>query len=195
MVDDVRVTLSRLLAEDAEQQLGAAVRDALRPALVQAFREGFRAGIEAAKNVTERGFEMALRAGDQAARNVVAHREHGEAVTDSRPGRRRRGRRRVASGTLRALVEMILADQPGLRVAEVQATAVTIDNTIAPTSIGNELRRNENTRYRRDGKRWFLIGDPKQVPGLARGNAMPEPETERGEVVTTTSSSSVGQAA
>jgi len=153
------------MTDDAEQQLGVAVRDAVRPLIEKAFREGFRAGIDMVRGTTERAFEMALRSGEQALRNAAVHRDQPEAQIDSRP--RRRKRRRVASGTLRTLIEMILTDQPGQRVAEVQTAAVGIDSTIAPTSVGNELRRNENTRYRRVGKRWFLIGENEQRSGLA----------------------------
>jgi hypothetical protein len=165
MADDLRSTLSRLMTDDAEQQLGVAVRDAVRPLIEKAFREGFRAGIDMVRGTTERAFETALRSGEQALRSAAIHRDQLEANTDSRP--RRRKRHRAASGTLRTLVEMILTDQPGQRVAEVQIAAVGIDSTIAPTSVGNELRRNENTRYRREGKRWFLIGDKQQGSGLA----------------------------
>ena len=116
----------------------------------------------------ERGLDAALRAGEQALRNAAVHGERPAAGDDSRITRRRRsGRRRVASGTLRTLVEMILRDQPGQRIAEVQNAARAIDSTIAPTSVGNELRRNENTRYRREGKRWFLVGENEQRSGLA----------------------------
>jgi hypothetical protein len=86
----------------------------------------------------------------------------------SRPARRRR--RRVARGTVRPLVELVLSDQPGLRVNEVQAGAVLLDPTISPTSVGNELRRLEGQRYRREGKRWFLIGDTEK--GKAEDRAL-----------------------
>jgi hypothetical protein len=172
MVDDLRSTLSRLLSDDAEQQLGVAVRDAVRPLIERAFHEGFRAGIDTVKGATERAFEVALRSGEQALRSAAAHRDQIEANSDSRSQRRRK-RRRVASGTLRTLIEMILTEQPGLRVAEVQTNAVAIDNSIVRTSVGNELRRNVNTRYRREGKRWFLIGDKEQGLGLARQLPVP----------------------
>lgn len=161
MSDLLSATIGPLLSDEVEQRLGAAIRDLARPLIEEAFQQGFRAGIAAGKDSVERAFGHALRQAEQEFRVAKARQERPAAKTDS-PRRSPARRRRVASGTLRPLVELILSDEPGLRVAEIQAKAVELDNTVAPTSVGNELRRMEGTRYRRDGKRWFIIGDTEK---------------------------------
>jgi hypothetical protein len=138
--------------------------------------------------------EAALRSGEQTLRSALAPRSEPETSADSRQ-RRRRSRRRVPSGTLQPIVEMILTEQPGLRIAAAQEVARTLDSTISPSSVGNEIRRHEGTRYRREGVRWFLIGDPKQAPGLDRGDTIPGLEAGGGEAVSTATSSPVDRAA
>jgi hypothetical protein len=158
--------VSSLLSDEVEQKLGAAIRDLARPLIEEAFQQGFRAGISAGKESVERAFATALRQAEQDFRMAKARQERPAAKADS-PRRASSKRKRVASGTLRPLVELILTDSPGLRVAEIQTQAKALDETISPSSVGNELRRMEGTRYRRDGKRWFLIGDTEQELGLA----------------------------
>lgn len=194
MVDDLRAALDQVLTGDAEQHLGVVMREALRPVIEQAFRAGFRAGAETAKSAVDRAIETALRSGEQALRNTIAPRADSEVSVDSRP-HRRRGRRRVASGTLRTLVEMILTEQPGQRVAAIQEAAQEIDNTISPTSVGNEIRRHVGTRYRREGVRWYLVGETEKVSELDRGDTIPGLEVEGGGEETSTPTPSIDRAA
>jgi hypothetical protein len=156
------VDLSSVMAtllDGAEQQLGTIVRDVVRPFVEDAFRKGVRAGINLSRESTIRGYDVVER-GVEKMLGSAPRRDEAEHRSESASSRHaQRRRRRVARGTVRPLVELVLSDRPGLRVNEVQAGAVLLDPTISPTSVGNELRRLEGQRYRREGKRWFLIGD------------------------------------
>jgi hypothetical protein len=153
--------LEELLGGDAEQRLGAAIVGVVRPLIAEAFQQGFRAGIATGKEAVEHALAAVLSNGVGHVFAVTALHVASTPRTDSPK------RPRVASGTLRPLVELILSDQPGLRVAEIQEKARELDDTISLSSVGNELRRNEGTRYRQDGKHWSLIGEPERELGLA----------------------------
>jgi hypothetical protein len=76
----------------------------------------------------------------------------------SAPSPKQRARR----GSVRILVDRILNAQPGLTTGEIGDGAAAIDNDVSPSSVSNELRRYEGIRYRRDGRRWFLIGNAER---------------------------------
>jgi hypothetical protein len=172
MVDmtDLSAVMATLL-DGAEQQLGTIVRDAVRPFVEDAFRKGVRAGITLSRDSAIRGYEAIERSVEKGLAGAPRQdRTLSESESpSSRPVRQRR-RRRAASGTVRPLVELVLGDRPGLRVAEIQAGAILLDPTISPTSVGNELRRLEGQYYRREGKRWFLIDDTEK--GKAEDRAL-----------------------
>jgi hypothetical protein len=164
---DLTAIIARLL-DTAEQQFGALFRDALRPVLADAFQQGVSAGFFMSRDASLRGQE----ATERAMRRLFDMAAQREAAPRERPQRRLRPKQRVASGTVRPLIERILADRPGLRVIDVQAAAAELDNDISPTSVGNELRRHKGTRYRQDGARWFLIADNETRPADAGSSAV-----------------------
>src|SRR5947208_11022952 len=97
---DLSAVIARLL-DTAEQQLGALFRDALRPVLADAFQQGVNAGFAMSRDATLRGQEAAERTA-QRLFNAPAAKPEPE---QQRPLPRRRRRQRVASGTVRPLVE------------------------------------------------------------------------------------------
>jgi hypothetical protein len=168
---DLNAVIAGLLAS-AEEKVGSLLREVLRPVLTDAFQQGVTVGFAMSRESGLRGIEAGERAVQRALTAATGEANH----PNLSPRRaRRRPRQRVSSGTVRPIVELILSDQPGLRVAEVQAKAAELDDSISPTSIGNELRRHLNKFYRREGKRWFLIGETEQGSGLARLSPVPDP--------------------
>jgi hypothetical protein len=88
---------------------------------------------------------------------------------------------RAPRGAVAAAVEALLKDIPdGALVTELEAQAAVRFPDIATKSIGNELRRGEDRRYRRDrpgGYRWFLIADGDQEsPGPDAQSSDPDSE-------------------
>jgi hypothetical protein len=78
--------------------------------------------------------------------------------------------KRAPRGSVGRMINQILADHPeGLIIAEVEGLAPKYDADVAVKSIGNELRRFEGERYRRDERgRWFLISGnaEKETAGM-----------------------------
>lgn len=64
---------------------------------------------------------------------------------------------RVPRGTVGTLVQKVLTESPGLTISEVQVRVIAQDYRVAPKSVGNEMRRFLNKRYRRRKRKWFLI--------------------------------------
>jgi hypothetical protein len=70
-------------------------------------------------------------------------------------------RGRAPRGAVGRALEQVLTESPGLTITEIEARAVALDPEISAKSVGNDLRRLEGKRYRRDrpkGYRWYLIG-------------------------------------
>lgn len=81
-------------------------------------------------------------------------------------------RTRAPRGSVRKVLDPILADHPGLTIAEIETHGERRNKEVAAKSYGNELRRLEGIRYRRNrpnGNRWFLMdgmspNDPEDDP-------------------------------
>jgi hypothetical protein len=147
MPDDLRSIIANLLPDGGEDRLGAAVREAVRPIIHDAFRKGLRIGLGMGREAVTSGL-------DEAMRSIEAAFETPRAAPP-----KREPRQTVARGTIAPLIDLVLADSPGLRATEVEAKVVELDSNVTPASVGNELRRQNNKRYRRDdGMRWHLIG-------------------------------------
>lgn len=78
--------------------------------------------------------------------------------------------KRAPRGSVGRMINRILAEHPeGLLIAEVEGLAPRYDADVAIKSIGNELRRFEGERYRRDERgKWFLISGnaEKETAGM-----------------------------
>jgi hypothetical protein len=71
--------------------------------------------------------------------------------------------KRAPRGSVGKAVDSVLTDKPGLLTPEIEERVLQIDPEIARKSVGNELRRLEGKKYKRDrpgGYRWFLIDQP-----------------------------------
>jgi hypothetical protein len=152
MPTDLRAAIASLLP-DGDDRLGDAVREAVRPIIHDAFRQGLEIGFGLARDTAMNGFE-------EAARSIKAAFE----PTQTRLTERRERKPQVPRGTIGPLIDSVLTDSPGSRAAEIEAKAVARDPKITPASVGNELRRYRDRRYRRDDAtmRWYLIGDTEK---------------------------------
>lgn len=71
-------------------------------------------------------------------------------------------RARAARGAVGKAIDPILRANPGMLVPDLESEVKRLHPEIHPKSIGNELRRFEGEKYKRDregGYRWFLIED------------------------------------
>lgn len=77
---------------------------------------------------------------------------------------------RAPRGQVGKLIKEVLEKQDGLRGADIERHVLARDDRIAPKSVGNQLRRFKNQKYRQNNRRrWFLI----------RGNADEETAGDR----------------
>jgi hypothetical protein len=81
---------------------------------------------------------------------------------------------RAPRGSVGRTIDGLLADRPeGILISELEKVASAAEG-IAIKSVGNELRRYEGKKYRRDrpgGHRWFLIGTSDQKGGATGAGA------------------------
>jgi hypothetical protein len=83
--------------------------------------------------------------------------------------------KRAPRGSVGKAVDSVLADRPGMLTPEIEERVLQNDPEIARKSVGNELRRLEGKKYKRDrpgGHRWFLIDQPVGQKG---GEPTPHP--------------------
>lgn len=80
---------------------------------------------------------------------------------------------RAPRGAVGRLLAEVLADHPGLTTTEIELIAGDYDKGVATKSIGNELRRFQGMKYRRDDSgKWFLIGgDAAETEAPAESSA------------------------
>jgi len=67
---------------------------------------------------------------------------------------------RAPRGSVGRAIDTVLLEKPGLLVPQLEEAVLEVDPEIAKKSVGNELRRMEGNKYKRDrpgGYRWFLI--------------------------------------
>lgn len=88
---------------------------------------------------------------------------------------------RAPRGSVGKAIDTVLAEHHGLMVPQLEEAVLQIDAEIAKKSIGNELRRMEGTKYKRDrpgGYRWFLIDQQVDQEG-----GEPTPQTSASELL------------
>jgi hypothetical protein len=155
MSDHLIAAMQRSIDELLDGGSGDAVRQALRPILERAFRDGVRAGMELSSSLTQSAIEDAIA-------RIVRLTEAVRPLTTHARRPAGQPRHRAISGAVGQAIELVLQERPGLRIIEIQQQAKSLDPTISATSVTNELRRKKDSRYRQDGKRWFLIGDTEK---------------------------------
>jgi 3,4-dihydroxy-2-butanone 4-phosphate synthase len=66
---------------------------------------------------------------------------------------------RAPRGALERAVKQALTERQGQTEQELVEAVAVIDPQVSPRSIGGQLRRFRDTRYRQEGRRWFLMAD------------------------------------
>jgi hypothetical protein len=80
---------------------------------------------------------------------------------------------RAPRGTVGRILNDALTQRGGLTQHQLKQYADQVED-VSATSIGNELRRNEGKKYRREGKRWFLIESESSVAEAQSASATQE---------------------
>lgn len=91
--------------------------------------------------------------------------------------------RRAPRGSVGTALEIVLKAKPGSAITEIEAEAVRLNPEISTKSVGNELRRMEGKKYRRDrpgGYQWFLIED-REDEGSPTATGSPSSSTRAEE--------------
>lgn len=83
-----------------------------------------------------------------------------QAAASVRPERvtaRESGSERGPRGALEHAIKAALLERPGATESEIMEAMTRIDPRVSPRSVGGQLRRFRNQRYRQEGRRWFLM--------------------------------------
>lgn len=197
--DHVAARIRRSLEDLYGTELGVgagALQEAMRPMLRRAFERGMSIGVAlsaSASGLAIDGLKTGL--ADDFGISAPAAPTTAKAANRPRsPRAAKSGKTRAAPGAVGQAIDLVLADQPGSRIVEIQDLAVQLDSSISRSSVTNELRRYLGKRYRQDGKRWFRIGDQEKGSGLAP-KAVPDPLVGGPEAVTAVSDPPASRAA
>ena len=164
--DELERSLAALLRDDS------AFRAAVHPLIKEAFHRGAAFAVQQMMEMGAR-YLAALNAANRSVEEPLAAAHERQVRPPSRgtrpPTRRRRRsevKPRAAAGAVGQAIDLVLDDQPGMRIVEIQDRVAQLDPTVARTSVTNELRRKKGTRYRQEGMHWFRIGDTEKGSGL-----------------------------
>lgn len=192
----IRRSLEELLSAELGTNVGA-LQDVMRPILKRAFERGVHVGVTLTAAASGQGIEsfkagLIEELGPAPAAPVAAKPlPHRPRIARASKG----GKPRAAAGSVGQAIDLVLADQPGLRIVDIQNMAVELDPAISRSSVTNELRRKVGTRYRKDGTRWFRIGDQEKGAGLAPRVVVPDPLVGGPEAATAVSGPPASRAA
>ena len=142
-----------------------AAAEALREQLAVAYRRGYEAAMG---DVRARLFGH----GAETSNGVQPDQAVGPVRSvNSAPVRpRRRSTKRAGHGEAARLIGIVFATKAGLTIKEIHNAIAGGGAALSVEAVGAELRRNEGTKYRREGRFWF--------PGGAAGG-----KTATGEVL------------
>lgn len=131
----------------------------IQEAIEEAYKHGYEDGkAEVSKNVKTVLEAAHISMGASPAKITVTRKAH-PPVSDRAP-----------KGLVGDLIDQVLTDSPGLIGVDIQNKVVAIDGRIASKSVGNTLRRFKDKKYRKDRKKWFLIGDAEKETAEAATN-------------------------
>lgn len=117
----------------------------LRAPMKDVLERAYRAGFEAGGNAMRENILRAVNNPFQAEAPPVPPPTDSAAV-------------RAPRGAVGAAVESILRDHPLLRITDIEDVAANEFPLVATKSLGNELRRGEGKKYKRDDEgRWSLL--------------------------------------
>ncbi len=90
--------------------------------------------------------------------------------------------RRAPRGLVPKVVAEMLVEHPGKIIAEYEQMVEGYDNRVSAKSVGNELRRHEDRKYRRnDNGEWFPMSGNKEAGDGRETNSPASENTNQGE--------------
>lgn len=125
-------------------------------------KAAYEQGVEDARKAIWAAAGSPLITGKQAPTSLIGgatvHVEEGERKTV----------RKARRGTVPKVLGRMMTEHPGKTIVEYEEMTPQYDDQISVKSVGNELRRMEGKRYRRnDDGEWFLMPGNKEAAGTA----------------------------
>lgn len=116
-------------------------------ALLQlAYEQGVSDGIQRVFDAVKTPKQSTAQAADFSVRPMLPQHHH----------------QRAPRGLVAEVLAAVLAEKPGLTISDYEWLVTQRDGRISERTVGNELRRYEGVRYKRQGYRWFPIGSEEQ---------------------------------
>lgn len=131
----------------SEYGVSATLEKMVSAAYQQGVNDGIGRILQAAQSAVEPFIESSGNSTEVAAATVKS---------DSRD----EGIKRVARGLVQSVLSDMVASEPGLSISDYERLVLRVEPDISSKSIGNDLRRGEGTRYKRDrpgGNKWYPI--------------------------------------
>lgn len=124
-----------------------------------AAREDITDLIDMVSDAIERAFARGVEVGGNRMRAKIMEAAAGDGLIRHAPDQSPKPKgKRAKKGAIGTLLQQVLSNHPGLKIVDIEAAAGAMDNTIAIKSLGNELRRLEGKKYKRNTKdEWYLI--------------------------------------
>jgi len=119
-------------------------------AIIEALRPHIR-------NAVRDALGRAYTAGEESMRQTILKAASRPGVTILKSERKPEPSDRAPRGLVQEVVACVLRDRPGTHINEVEVEAVRREPRISAKSVGNEMRRYLGTKYRREGRSWFLM--------------------------------------
>lgn len=129
----------------------------LRRAVARAYYAGLEAGVQ--KGAQEMR-EAILRAAQLPVAKTSLAAQLIEKLENVRGSMEARSSERAPRGAVRRAITAVLRHRQGLTELEIGDAASGLDPNVSPRSVGAELRRLKDRRYRMENGRWFLIPAP-----------------------------------
>jgi hypothetical protein len=168
----------RFEAMSDEADIKALANDAAEKVLA-AYRRGFEAGGIAMRNTILKAASAPVSVSLGSGNGPIEFTQIVSVPPPKSPSGRNLSRPRAPKGLVGDLIRTQLQECPGLPISDLEADVILIDARIAPKTVGNELRRFEGKKYRREGYRWFLMGSPQdETPAVSpAGVSEPSPSS------------------
>ena len=131
---------------------------AFQRALAEAYRRGVAAGEIAARDKV-----LAVLAPSASRPTGATIPSVPEGLSHPSPGRSEdrdideENAKRAPRGLTREVITLVLGDEPGLEINDLQAKVVAFDERVSPKTVYNEVNREKGRLYRERFGKWFLI--------------------------------------
>ena len=147
--------------------VASVIDQAIRKAVEDAYRQGFRDGIERTRQSVMASFDEIESTDDDLSNTSAsldvpvtqsAVRQSSAAVGRAIDRARPKARQRVERGAIGEAVDQVLQRHAGATLAQIVEEVRSLGVDASREGVGMHLRRNAETRYRQDGRKWFPRG-------------------------------------